>query len=187
MITDALVSFIPIGTNLSMVAGAGIAIPSSNVVDLLGNGVGVAPSNIIGLATTFGTDEGVGGKRPELNIPVGTTFTGAAGTTLKVALQGAADQGTAGNYQPSTWTDIVSQDNIALANLVAGAVIFRSPFLPTMPANLRPRFLRLLFTPFLNGAPAGASFTAGSISSAVVTMVRDDQANKFAAKNFSVA
>ena len=186
MITDALVSFIPIGGNLSMVGAAGIAIPSTNTLDLLGAGVGVAPPNIIGNASTFGTDEGVGGKRPELNINVGTAFTGAAGTTLKVALQGAADQGAAGGYQPSTWTDIVSQDNIALANLISGAVIFRSPFLPTMPANLRPRYLRLLFTPFLNGAPAGASFTAGSISSALVTMVRDDQANKFAARNYTV-
>lgn len=187
MIFDALVSFVPIGGNLSLVAGAGIAVPSPNTLDLLGQGVGQPPGNIIGNAAVFGTDEGVGVRRPELNITVGTAFTGAAGTTLKVALQAAIDLGAGGNYLPGTWTDIASQDNISLANLVAGTVIFRAPFLPTMPANLRPRFLRLLFSPQLAGLTPGGSFTAGTISSALVTMVRDDQANKFAARNYTVA
>ena len=187
MITDALVNFVPLGGNLSLVAGAGIAIPSTYVVDLLGNGVGQAPRNIIGNATVFGEDAGVGGKRPELNITIGTSLAGAAGTTLKAALQAAVDLGAGGNYQPGTWTDVDSQDNISIANAVAGAVIFRSPFIPTMPANLRPRFLRLLFSPQLAGVTPGGNFTAGTIGSALVTMVRDDQANKFAAKNFSVA
>jgi hypothetical protein len=186
MISDALVAFVPIGGNLSLVAGGGIAIPSL-VLDLLGQGVGQAPFNIIGNAAVFGTDEGVGGRRPELNVAIGTAVTAAAGTTLKVALQAAADLGAAGNYQPGTWTDIVSQDNIALANLTAGAVIFRSPFLPTMPPNLLPRFLRLLFSPQLANVTPSGSFTAGTIGSATVTMVRDDQANKFAARNYKVA
>ena len=58
-----------------------------------------------------------------------------------------------------------------------------------MPANLRPRFLRLLFSPQY-GTPVetpNGDFTAGTISSAIVTMVRDDQANKFQPKNFTVA
>lgn len=187
MITDSLVAFVPIGGNLSLVGGAGIAIPSTNIVDLLGQGVGTAPANIIGTASVFGTDEGIGGKRPELNVTIGTAVTAAAGTTLKVALQAAIDQGAAGNYQPGAWTDIVSQDNIALANLIAGAVILRSPFLPTMPPGLRPRYLRLLFSPQINNTTPSGNFTAGTIASALVTMVRDDQANKYAAKNFGVA
>jgi hypothetical protein len=40
--------------------------------------------------------------------------------------------------------------------------------------------LRLLFTPV-------GTFTAGVISSALVTLVRDDQFNKYGAKNYSVA
>ena len=187
MITDALVAFVPIGGNLSLVAGAGIAIPSTNIIDLLGAGVGVAPPNIIGTRSVFGTDEGVGGKRPELNVTIGTALTGAAGQLLKVALQGAVDLGAGGNYQPGTWVDIVSQDGITLANATAGAVILRSPFLPTMPPGLMPRFLRLLFSPMTATALPSGSFTAGTIASALVTMVRDDQANKFAAKNFAVA
>ncbi len=187
MRSDSLVAFIPIGAPLSLVAGAGIAIPSSVIIDLLGQGVGTAPTNIIGNATLFGTDMGVGGKRPELNVSVGTAFTGAAGTTLKAALQAAVDQGVGGNYQPGTWTDVESQDNIALANLVAGAVIFRAPWIPTMPAGLRPRYMRLLFSPQLAGATPSGNFTAGTISSALVTTTRDDQANKFAARNYSVS
>lgn len=190
MISDALVAFVPIGGNLSLVAAANATIPST-VLDLLGQGVGQAPGNIIGNAALFGTDEGVGGKRPELNVVIGTGLTGSVGQQLKVALQAAVDTGAAGGYLPGTWTDIVSQDGIGLANIyggaVAGAVIFRSPFLPTMPASLRPRYLRLLFSPMTATALPNGSFTAGTIASATVTMVRDDQANKWAAKNFTVA
>ena len=192
MITDSLVAFVPIGGNLSLVAGAGVVIPSPNTLDLLGSGVGTAPPNIIGTRTTFGTDMGVGGHlRPELNITVGVGLTGAVGQQLKVALQGAIDLGAGGNYLPGTWVDIASQDGIALANIsggaVAGAVIARFPFLPTMPPSLMPRYLRLLFSPMTAAALPSGNFTAGTISSALVTWVRDDQANKYAGKNYSVA
>lgn len=186
MITDALVAFVPIGSPLSLV-GAGGQTFRSNVIDLLGQGVGTAPSNIIGTATVFGTDQGVGGRRPELNITIGTALTGAAGTTLKAALQAAEDQGPSGNYQPGSWIDIDSQDGITLANAIANSVIFRTPFIPTFPANFLPRYLSLLFSPQLTNQTPNGSFTAGTIASALVTMVRDDQANKFAAKNFKVA
>jgi hypothetical protein len=43
MRSDALLAFVPIGGNLSLVAGAGVDIPSSQTIDLLGVGVGVAP------------------------------------------------------------------------------------------------------------------------------------------------
>jgi len=186
MITDALVAFVPIGGNLSLVAGAGLTI-RSGIIDLLGAGVGVAPPNIIGNAALFGEDAGVGGIRPELNITIGTGLTGAAGQLLKVALQAAVDLGVGGNYQPGAWVDIASQDGITMANAVAGAVVARFPFLPTMPANLRPRFLSLLFSPMTATALPSGSFTTGTIASALVTMVRDDQANKFAAANYKVA
>jgi len=180
MIFDALVTFVPIQTPLSIV-GAASATFASLVYDMLGNGVGQAPTNIIGTKTVFGTDLGVGGKRPELNITIGTPVIAVASSTLKIALQAAEDSGTP-TYQPGTWIDIDSEDNIAAANLVAGAVPFRSPFIPQFPANFQARYLRLLFSISSLGA-----FTAGTISSALVTMVRDDQANKFAAKNFIVA
>lgn len=179
MIFDALVSFVPLGAPLSMVAGAGVSI-RSQVYDMLGAGVGVAPPSIIGNAALFGTDMGVGGKRPELNITIGTTLTTGTAATLNIALQAAPD--TAVTFQPGTWVTLDESGPIAVANLVAGAVPFRTPFIPTFPPGLRPRYLSLLFQ-----VPAATDFTAGTILSALVTMVRDDQANKFAASNFVVA
>jgi hypothetical protein len=176
MILDAQLSFVPIGGNLAIL---GAAVPSPNVIDLLGEGAGVAPSSIIG-STIFGQADamGVGGARPELNVTVGTAFSGG-GTSINVALQGAADSGTP-TYQPSTWYTFAETGLILTANLVANTVIARFPWLPPFPANLRPRFLRLLFT------PAG-TYTAGTIASALVTLVRDDQFNRYAARNYNVA
>ena len=66
--------------------------------------------------------------------------------------------------------------------LTAGAVAARMDWPAAFPANTaRPRFVRLLFQ-----VPAATNFTAGTISAAVVTMTRDDQANRQAAKNFTV-
>ena len=178
MLLDSQLSFVPIGGNLAV---AGTAVPSTNVIDLLGEGVGVAPVSIFGTTTLFGAPDamGVGGDRPELNITTGIAW--ASGTSLNVALQGAADSGVGGGYLPSTWYTFAESGAIALANLTANTVIFRCPWLPPFPANLRPRFLRLLFT------PVGTFSPAGIIASAVVTTVRDDQFNKYAARNYNVA
>lgn len=187
MRSDALVAFIPIGAPLSLVGGVGITFRST-IIDLLGSGVGTAPPSIIGNAALFGTDMGVGGKRPELNIGVGTAFTvNTAGTLLKIALQAAPDLGVGGNYQPGAWTDVVSQDNIAVANLTAGAIPFRSPWIPDMPPGLRPRYMSLLFSPMSATALPAGNFSAGTIAFALVTTTRDDQANRYAARNYSVS
>ena len=182
MLTDALLAFIPIGGNLSLIQPAGTVV-LSNVVDQLGVGVGVAPPSIIGSQSTYGADMGVGGLRPELMISIGQAVVATASSTLKVAFQGAPDPGAAGNYTPAAgdWKDIVSQDNIAAANLFANAIPARFPWLPTMPPGLRPRFYRLAFTISSLG-----SFTAGTIASALVTTVRDDYAARFAQKNYAV-
>lgn len=182
MLTDALLAFVPIGGNLSLV-GPASSVFLSNVVDQLGVGVGVAPPSIIGNQSTFGQDGGVGGLRPELNISIGTAVVATASSTLKIAFQGAPDPGAAGNYTPAAgaWVDIASQDGITAANLTANAIPMRFPWLPTMPPNLRPRFYRLAFTISSLG-----SFTAGTIASALVTTVRDDYAARYAQKNYSV-
>ena len=177
MILDALLSFVPIGGNLAIL---GAAVPSTNVIDLLGEGVGVAPQSIIGNPTVFGAPDamGVGGPRPELVVSVGTAFLG--GTSLNVALQGAIDTGAAGNYQPGAWNTFEETGAVLLANLTANQLIMRLPWVPPFPPNLRPRYLRLLFT------PAG-TFTAGTIAFALVTLVRDDNFSKYGARNYSVA
>ena len=185
MITDQLLAFVPIGGNLSLVGGAGVAIPSTNTYDFLGLGVGVAPNERIwGTPTVFGQTDamGVGNQRPELNVTVGTAFTTGNAATLNVALQGAIDTGVAGGYLPGTWNTFAETGVIAVANLTANTVIARFPWLPPFPFNLRPRYLRLLFSP-----AAATNFTAGTISSAVVVMSRDDYFAKNTAKNFVVS
>ena len=178
MILDSQLSFVPIGGNLAVTSAA---VPSTNVIDLLGAGVGVAPPSIFGTPTVFGAPDamGVGGARPELNVTTGSVAW-AGGTSLNVALQGAIDTGSAGGYLPGAWNTFAETGAILTANLTASLVIARFPWLPPFPANLRPRFLRLLFTPV-------STFTAGTIASAVVTLVRDDNFNKYAASNYSVA
>ena len=160
MLIDALLSFVPIGAPLSLVQAQNVATPSPNVIDLLGVGVGQAPTNIIGLTATggvplFGMDPGVGAIRPEMNVSVGTAFVGAT-TTLAIALQGAPDTGAAGGYLPGAWITIVDQPGLTAANLTANSVPFRFPWLPDFPANLKPRYLRLLFTTSNTGAAPGS-------------------------------
>ena len=182
MITDSQLAFVPIGGNLSLVAAAGVAIPSLNVIDLLGQGVGTAPSNIIGNASTFGADVGIGAITPFIEAVIGTACATGNAATLNVAFQAAPDSGAGGGYQPGTWTTIEETGPIAVARLTAGQIVARFVFSPAFPASLAPRFLRLLFQ-----VASSTNFTAGTISSAIVTMSRDDNAQKFATKNFIVA
>ena len=177
MRSDALLSLVPIGGNLSLVTGGANAVASTNIIDLLGNGVGTAPTSIIGTATVFGTDMGIPSMRPELNIVTGSA-NWAGGTSLTVSLQGAVDSGTP-TYQPGTWITFGEVPGITTAELLANTVIGRLPWLPAWPSNVLPRYLRLLFTPV-------GTYTTGVIGSAIVTIVRDDQANKYQSKNFVV-
>lgn len=188
MRVDALLNFIPIGSPLSLVGGSGVSFRAPKVIDLLGFGVGVPiPATInnptiIGNVTTWGSPDagGVGGIRPELDVVVGTAAVANAGTpTLNVQLQAAADDGT-GN--PSTYQTLGESGTITVAQLIAGRRIFRSPWLPPFPGNLRPRFISLNFL-----IPAATSFTALTIASALVTPLRDDPFQLQAARNYTVA
>jgi len=183
MITDALLNFLALGGNQSLVAAAGVSFQVGNIIDLLGEGVGLAPTNIIGNVSLFGAPDamGVGGARPELVVTIGTAATTATTATLDLALQAAPDLGTP-TYQPGTWVDIETTGPISAANLTAGQFIMRLPWVPPFPPGLRPRYLRLYAI-----IPAATDFTAGTIASALVTTVRDDQFNKYAASNFTVS
>lgn len=180
---DSTLAFVP--TTLSLIAAAGVDVPSTNTIDLLGLGVGITASagnQIIGTpATVFGTDMGVGDGLlvPKLQCTIGTALTTGTSATLTVEWQFAADDGT-GN--PSTWQTVVASPAITAAQGTAGAVIARLDFPPAFPENLRPRFTRLNFA-----IPAGTTFTTGTISFAGIVPVRDDTANKYANKNFTVA
>lgn len=176
---DALLSLVP--TPLSIVGATGATFASQNIIDLLGLGAGNAPSNIIGNATLFGEDIGVGDgfAIPKLLVTVGTAFVTGGSATLNAQLQAAPD--TAVTYQPGTWQTIVETGTLTAAQLTAGQVIARFDVPPAFPANLNPRYLRMLFV-----TPSGQQFSAGTIGFAGVTLVRDDQAHKFATRNYTV-
>ena len=178
---DSQLSFVPIGGNLSLIGAAGVSIPSTNTLDLLGQGVGTPPANIIGNAAVFGMDVGIGGNKPLIQVNIGITATTSTSATLNVAFQAAADQGISGSYQPSAWNTLIETGPISVSALTSGAILARFDFPPSFPAGLNPRYLRLLFQ-----VPTGTSFTAGTISSAVVALVRDDYSEKFASRNYTV-
>lgn len=167
MFIDALTGFVQPGAPLSLVGADGVAI-QSDVYDILGNGVGTKPVNIIGTAAVFGADMGVGGLQPELVVSIGTALVTGNAATLNVQLQAAPDAGTP-TYQPGTWQTIMESGAITAAQGTAGAYVFRTKFPPVFPANLRPRYYRLNFQP-----AASTHFTAGTIAYAIISVVRDD-------------
>lgn len=178
---DSSLAFVPYGTPLSIVGATGATF-YSNVIDLLGSGVGTAPANIIGNATTFGQDMGVGDGMPvpKLIVSVGTAFVTGGSATLNVQFQGAPD--TAVTHVEGTYKTYMETGTIAAANLTAGAVIARMDWPPVFPASERPRYIRLAFV-----TPSGQQFSAGTIAFAYPTYVRDDQANRQAAANYTVS
>lgn len=181
MITDSKLNFVAPGSPLSLVAAAGVDVPSPGIVDLLGNGVGTLVTNITGTAAVPGQADahGVGQVRPELVVAIGTAPTNGTSTpSLNVQLQGAPDDGT-GN--PGTWVTYGESGAMLIAALPAGRIVARLPWLPPFPANARPRFLRLNFE-----IPAGTAFGAGTIAYATVTTIRDDWFVGQAAKNYSL-
>ena len=182
MLIDQQWLFQPLGSSLSLVAAAGVSIPSLLTIDLLGSGVGTAPANIIGgtSTTVFGANFGVGEPRPHLQAVIGVQPVTGDACTLNMAWQFAVDSGASGNYQPGTWITAVETGAISAANLTVNTAL-RLEFPTNFPFATLPRYTRLLFQ-----VPSGDYFTAGTISSALVTMGRDDLANKYAQRNYTV-
>lgn len=174
---DSTLSFVAPGSPLSLVGSAGTNIPSTNLIDLIGSGSGTVPPNIIGNVTVFGEDTGIGQIRPLIDIAIGTSLATSTSCTLNVAIQGAPDNG---SNAPGTWQTFAETGPLTAAQCPSGTVI-RMDWAAAFPANERPRFLRLLFQ-----VPSGEDFTAGTVAYAVVTVVRDDQANKFTPNNYVV-
>lgn len=187
MRSDASIAFVPIGGNLNIAAAAGVATPS-NVIDMLGAGVGVPPPSIIGNATLFGTNPGVGRYKQRINIGIALTPAVATATaaTLTIQLQMAPDLGTP-TYQPGAWQTIDQSPAFTAAQLLAaqtGAIQqpLRMDWPPNFPDNLNPRYARLNFT-----VPAATDFTALTIAYAILTPIDDDFANKQQSRNYTVS
>lgn len=178
MLIDALVSFINQGAPLSLVGGAGVSF-RSGVIDLLGIGQGQAPANIIGNAAVFGEDVGIGDPRVQTEVFFTTALVAVGGSTLNIQFQAAADLGTP-TYLAGAWQTLMETGPLPAGAVSLNAVAGRFDFPPAVPPSFRPRYLSLLFSP-----SAGGSFSAGAVI-APVTTVRDDQANKFQARNYAV-
>lgn len=179
MLRDALLTFV--GTPLSLVGALGQNFPT-DPYDVLGVGAGNAPPGIIGNATLFGTDLGIGGMQPELAVIIGTALATSDGATLNVQLQGAPDAGTP-TYQPGTWQTLEETGALTIAQTAAGLYVARFKWPPpAVPASARLRFYRLNFL-----VPAATQFTAGTIANAFVTPVRDDYSIAYATRNYTVA
>lgn len=179
-ITDSPLAFVPIGAPLSLVAAAGVDVVSTNVIDLMGDGVGTTVTNIWGNSTLpFSPDaRGVGRPVPLIDILIGTAFVNDTGTpTLTIEYQGAPDDGSGG---AGTYETYRATGALATANLTAGQRI-RMEFVPPFPLNDRPRFLRLNFA-----IAAGTNYSAGTIAAAVVVTDRDDWFVGQQARNFTV-
>ena len=128
----------------------------------------------------FGSPDamGVGGPRPELNITIAEQWQGPAARRLTWRSKARSITGrTSRAHGIRLWKaalSLSSEPHGKSRDLPLSVA-------PAVPGQLlRPRFLRLLFTPV-------GTFTAGTIASALVTFVRDDQFNKYAAKAYQVA
>lgn len=178
MFRDLLLTFV--STPLSLVAADGVAI-ASPTLDLLGAGVGVAPPNIIGTATVFGTDFGVGAHQLEMACYIGTALVASGAATLNAQWQFAPDPGAAGNYTPTTWTTVIETGALAVANLTANTRILAVKYPQIFPFSGRPRFTRLNFV-----VPSATHFTAGTIANAFLTDVPDAYSIANQPSNFKV-
>ena len=167
------------GAPQSMVAGAGVTVPFNNIIDELGQGVGTAPANIIGNATLFGADAGIGRFKLEAQINIGTAFATSNVATANFAIQVAPDLG-APTYQPGAWETAAETGAKPVAEMAANTVI-RMDLPPAPPLTQRPRYIRMVLL-----VPAATNFTAGTVTFAGLVAGRDDQTNRQAAANYSV-
>ena len=152
------------------------------MIDLLGQGVGQAPANIIGNAALFGEDPNTGIWKLDLQVNVGTAFTTATSATANIAIQVAPDTGAGGGYLPGTWVTAEETGPHVVGTMTANQVL-RLPMPPAPPEVPRPRYMRLL----LQVAPASTGiFTAGTISAAFFVAARDDLQNRQATSNYVV-
>lgn len=175
MMLDAQLSFVPPGVTQSLVVGGAATTQLGQVIDILGQGVGTAPANVIGNASVFGEDAGIGIWKVDLQVNIGTA---PVGGNNNFALQGAVDSGASGGYLPGTWETFAETGAKTPAQLLANSV-WRMAMPPTPPDMPTPRYYRLV-------AISSAAVTAGTISAAFMVQGRDDLQNKFAANNYVV-
>jgi hypothetical protein len=139
---------------------------STNCYDIL-NGVLIAtsggtytvpPNSIIGNATYFGEDLGLGRGvgTPTIEVFSGTG-TPAVATSLQVALQGAPDNG-GGTISGLTFVTYIETGAIPLANILASIRVCAFDLPRRQSGNALPRFLQLDYI------VAGSNFTGLTVT-----------------------
>lgn len=182
MMTDPLLSFVPVGAApVSLVGAAGATVQIGAIIDLLGQGVGTAPQNIIGNRSLYGVDPGPGRMKPEIEVVIGTALATGNAATAEFALQYAPDGGAAANYQPGAWEAGNTTGAKAVAEYAASVVV-RLDLPPAPPSTLTPRYMRLVLL-----VPSGTNLSAGTVTFAGLVPARDDYANRNMAANYAVA
>ena len=151
---------------------------STSVIDLAGLGSGTTVSNIIGNATVWGQDIGVGDVpgTPKLYVTVGTALAG--GTSLNVQFQGAPDNGSG---SPGTYVTYAESGTIVTASLTANTVIFKIDVPEIQPeGGPLPRFLRLNYV-------VVGTYTSGTIAFAGIIRDRQDWVARYYPSGYAVA
>lgn len=162
MFLDNGTTFIPKGTSLAGLTGAGVN--SEQFVDLGGPAIG-------GGARDIGV--GTNGNGLFLTVALNGVTASDTLTTLQFDLQGAVDNGSGA---PGTWNTYASSGPLNVAELTAttGEQYAFGITMPTRPPGLPlPRFLQLKRTCSNSGTATG-TITAGTLY-AGLTIGRDDQ------------
>jgi hypothetical protein len=119
----------------------------------------VPPNSIIGNASFFGEDLGLGRGKGTPTVEVFTgSGTPAVGTGLQVSLQGAPDNG-GGSIAGLTFVPYIQTRSIPLASILASIRLAQFDFPRREVGQGLPRFINLLYT------VAGAAFTGLSLTS----------------------
>ncbi len=163
---------------------------STNAIDLLAGvtvgsaGAYTTPASIIGNASVFGEDFGIGVTQGMPRI-VGTAiaaFTAGGAATMQVQFQGVVDPNTA-TLSGASWVTYAQTDTIAKTLLTASTRIFSFDWPMRKIGQALPRFV------VLNYVVATGPMTAGTITSDVSMGGADDATGTLGQypANFTVA
>lgn len=171
---DQQLTFVGIGAApVSLVGAAGALIQIGGTIDMLGQGVGVAPQGVIGNPFNgfYGVDPGPGMLKPTLAGRIGTALATGNAATVEFVLQVASDTGAAGGFQPGTWEDWVTAGVQAVGAYPVNSKI-RMDFTPLPNSTPAARYMRFIMRPL-----TATNLSAGTCTFAGLVMADDDLQN----------
>lgn len=177
---DAQTAFVVPNSAFSLIGAAGATVQIGNVIDLLGQGVGTAPANIIGNRSYYGVDPGIGLMKNEVEIDIAAALATGNAATAEFAIQYAPDTGAAGGYLPGTWESANTTGAKAVSEYPAGTQVRMD--LPPAPPDQQlppPRFVRAVLI-----VPAATNLSGGTVQFAGIVPARTDFVQKNAPNNY---